>query len=183
MNLKKHLIEFGLIKKEKMKNMNTKLLYDEYVRYEKAVGEHKIQENLITGKINIESDDINKDIQIINSFENVKRIYKLKKGKDEGKYKNEKELKDSIIIKINEKNIGFSYSHKFKEKGIYKIDYIFQKDLTNANYFFYDCKNIISLDFSEFYSSNINNMQSMFFNCSSLKGLGLSNFDTKMLLV
>ena len=176
---KKHLIEFGLIKKEKMKNMNTKLLYDEYVRYEKAVGEHKIQENLITGKINIESDDINKDIQIINSFENVKRIYKLKKEKDEGKYKNEKELKDSIIIKINEKNIGFSYSHKFKEKGIYKIDYIFQKDLTNANYFFYDCKNIISLDFSEFYSSNINNMQSMFFNCSSLKGLGLSNFDTE----
>ena len=176
---KKHLIEFGLIKKEKMDNMNTKLLYEEYIKYKKAVGEYQLEENIIRGEINIGLVDVNKDIQIINSFENVKRIHKLKIEKSDYIYKNEKEIKDSIVIKINDNEIKFSYSYKFKNIGKFKIDYIFQNDITNLNYLFYECKNITNLDFSDYYSSKINNMENMFFNCKSLISLDLTNFETE----
>jgi surface protein len=39
---------------------------------------------------------------------------------------------------------------------------------------------IVSIDFHHFNSSNINDMSSMFYGCSSLKSLDLSNFDTSL---
>ena len=52
-------------------------------------------ENKIIGEIHIKKEDINKDIRIINSFENVKRELKLKDD-DDFKYLNEKEIKENI---------------------------------------------------------------------------------------
>jgi len=100
--------------------------------------------NAIIGEININEDDIVKDIQIISSFENYKRntpdgFMNLKMYvpdiKNEDKYKNEKEIKDNIEIKINEKIIEFTYNYKFEEEGKYKIEYIFKNNL--AKYLFY----------------------------------------------
>ena len=72
---KKQLCETGLIKEEKLNNINTKILYNNHKQYEKEIN------NIIIGEINIKSDDINKDIRIINSFENVKEniIMEIKK--------------------------------------------------------------------------------------------------------
>ena len=77
--------------------------------------------------------------------------------KDDWKYENEKEIKENIEIKINEKIIKFSYHHKFENEGKYIIEYSFKKDLINTNY--------------------------MFSYCNSLINLNLSNFDTQMFLI
>ena len=45
------------------------------------------------------------------------------------KYKNEKEIKEKCIIKINNKRIPFNYLYKFKEKGKFIIKYLFKKIL------------------------------------------------------
>ena len=57
--------------------------------------------NIIIGEIYINKEDINKKIQIINSFENEKREEKWEDGDYEIKYLNEKEIKENIEIKIN----------------------------------------------------------------------------------
>ena len=111
---KKQLCETGLIKEEKIENINTKILYNNYKQYEKDIN------NIIIGEINIGIYDINKDILIINSFENVKRENKLiEDKKDDWKYENEKEIKENIKIKINDKIIPFSYYYKFEKEGKY----------------------------------------------------------------
>ena len=43
---------------------------------------------------------------------------------------------------------------------------------------FFNCKSLISLDLSNFDTSQVTNMQSMFYNGWSLASLDLSNFDT-----
>ena len=74
--------------------------------------------NFIIGEICINKDNINKDIRIINSFENYKRENKWlrKDEEDDYKYENEKEIKENIEIKINGKIIEFTYYYKFKKK-------------------------------------------------------------------
>ena len=59
--------------------------------------------NIIIGEICINKDNINKDIRIINSFDNFKREDEWwgKEEEDDYKYENEKEIKENIEIKIN----------------------------------------------------------------------------------
>ena len=84
-------------------------------------------ENYILAEINIEEYYINKDIRIINTFEENKRIYDLDDEEDDYKYENEKEIKENCIIKINNKRIPFNYIYKFKEKGKFIIKYFLKK--------------------------------------------------------
>ena len=83
--------------------------------------------NYILIEINIEGDDINKNIRILNSFEEYKRINKYDDKEDDYKYENEKKIKENCIIKINNKIIPFNYLYKFKEKGKFNIEYSFKK--------------------------------------------------------
>ena len=164
---KKQLIEFGLIKQEKIKNMNTKLLYNEFKKYEEYVKENNLKNNIIIGEINISSNDINKDIQIINSFENYKRIKKIKNKEDDYKYENEKEIKENIEIKINRKKIKFAYINKFNKEGKYKIEYLFKKNLKKIDYMFYGCSSLINLNLLNFQTKKVTNMSCLFYNCYS----------------
>ena len=43
---------------------------------------------------------------------------------------------------------------------------------------FYDCSSLTSVNLSNFNTNNINNMSNMFFGCRSLTSLNLSNFNT-----
>ena len=43
---------------------------------------------------------------------------------------------------------------------------------------FYNCSSLTSLNLSNFNTNNVTNMGYMFFNCSSLTSLNLSNFNT-----
>jgi len=135
--------------------------------------------NKIIGEIYIKKEDINKDVRIINSFENVKREYGWKDEDDDIEYLNEKEIKENIEIKINEKIIEFTYYYKFNKEGKYNIEYSFKNNLTKTCYMLYNCNSLISLDLSNFNTQNVINMKSMFCNCISLISLDLSNFNTQ----
>ena len=52
------------------------------------------------------------------------------------------------------------------------------KNVTNTGSMFYNCSSLTSLDLSNFNTSNVTDMNSMFYYCSDLISLDLSNFDT-----
>ena len=51
-------------------------------------------------------------------------------------------------------------------------------NVTNMDSMFYKCSSLTALDLSNFDTSNVTNMNHMFGNCSSLTSLNLSSFDT-----
>ena len=51
-------------------------------------------------------------------------------------------------------------------------------NVTNMNHMFYDCSNLSTIDVSGFDTSKVTDMSSMFLRCSSLSTLDLSGFDT-----
>ena len=108
-------------------------MYDTKINNKKNI---KISENYFISEIEIKNEDINKDIRIINSFEEYKRNNKRKDEKDDYKYKNEKEIKENFKIEINNKIIPFSYFYKFKEKGKYFIKYTFTNNINKTDYMF-----------------------------------------------
>ena len=149
------------------------------------------EKNYITAEIEIDADNVNKDVLIICSYEQSLKIDAAQKAQDafdngeetkkedkiNEELKNEEEVK-TCEIKINDKNIPFSYYYKFPEKGKYKISYTFQ-NLIKADYLFYQCTAITSLDLSHFNSNSITNMRNMFFECKALKEINLSKMNTK----
>ena len=52
------------------------------------------------------------------------------------------------------------------------------KGITNMEYMFYACSELTGIDLSEFDTSNVTTMEYMFSNCSKLTGIDLSEFDT-----
>lgn len=52
------------------------------------------------------------------------------------------------------------------------------ENVTNTSYLFYDCKNLIGVEFKRFDTSNVVDMHSMFWNCENLTDLDLSSLDT-----
>ena len=167
----------SLLEIDDNKRMDINKVYDILItELEKEIN----NKNIIIGEIYIDENNINKDIQIINSFENIKKLYyKWREKEDDYKYENEKELKENTMIKINEKVIEFTYYYKFKEKGKYKIEYSFKNNLTKADYIFDSCLSLTNLDFSNFNSAKVTNMSYMFHDCKSLTSLNLLNFNTE----
>ena len=170
---KKQLCEFGLIEEEKIEKINTIKLYKAYKQYEKET------KNIIIGEIEIKSENVNRDVRIINSFENVKRDEKKDDKDDDWKYENEKEIKENTEIEINGELIKFSYHYTFTKEGKYKIIYSFKNNLTKTNNMFYECKLLTNLDLSHFNSENVSNMNAMFGGCESLLNLDLTNLNTQ----
>ena len=122
--------------------------------------------------------DYFKNIRLIGSYEEYKRNNNIKDKKDEYLYENEKEIKDSCIIEINNKIIPFSYFYKFKDTGKYIIKYTFIKEIINPNYLFYNCHRLKKLNLSHFKTQNAISMKGMFYNCCDLTSLDLTNFNT-----
>ena len=156
-------------------------LFKKYKEYKKKLKNYhsKKKDNYIEGKITITDFYVNKDVKIIGSFEKDGTDCYSIKNEDLNKYKNEQEIKMNTRIKINGKEIKFSYYHKFPKRGDYDIKYTFKSELIKADYLFSDCKLITSLDLSNFISENVINMCGMFNNCIFLKRLDLTNFETE----
>ena len=130
--------------------------------------------NYIIAEFDIKED--NQNIRIINSYEQYYKEYPW--GKYEKEYENEKELKENCEIIINEEIIPFSYFYKFNKKGKYNIKYIFKNKITNLNHIFFRCSSLTNLDLSNFNTNNVVNMEGMLSECSSLTNLDLSNYNT-----
>ena len=183
-------------KKETIQKINTKILYNKFKQYEKDINNKQNSENnlksynnikdnknIIIGEIYIKPENINKKILIINSFENcIREGYYFGNEEDNSKYENEKEIKENIEIKINEKIIPFSYSHYFEKEGKYIVTYKFKNYLTKTNHMFYYCNLLTNLNLSNFNTKNVTNMSYMFNECNSLKTLILLNFNTKSVI-
>ena len=84
----------------------------------------------------------------------------------------------NIEIYINNKRIKFNYKYKSNEKGEIKVKFKFKKLLTSTAYMFKECSSLKSIDLSSFNTINVNNMSSMFRECSSLQSINLSSFNT-----
>ena len=97
------------------------------IKDKKEIQEYK-KNNYIISKIYIKDEDINKDIRIIDSYEEYVRRNKWT-IRDENK--NENEMKQ-CEIKINNGLIPFNYVYKFKLKGKYIIKYIFKNNIRKA---------------------------------------------------
>ena len=69
-------------------------------------------------------------------------------------------------------------TYKFNKEGDYIIYLISYNDLTNMSYMFYNCSSLKELNLSSFNTNQVTNMSYMFDNCSSLKQLDLSSFNT-----
>jgi len=129
--------------------------------------------NYIIAEINIKENDINKNIRILNSFEECVRTANYM-----GNDYNEDEIK-KCEIQINYELIPFNYFYKFKSKGRYFIKYSFKYKLKNTCCMFYGCSSLTNINLSNFDTNNVTDMRSMFGKCSSLTNINLSNFDTK----
>ena len=93
-------LNIGLVDKLKI-NLSTYIIsiIDNIKNYNK---------NYIIAEFDIKEEDVNKEIQIINSFEEYKRNNKYAKDEeDDYKYQNEKEIKENCEISINNNNIPF----------------------------------------------------------------------------
>ena len=124
-----------------------------------------------------ETNEDNEEIRIFNSFEECRRFNGWMKDIKE-EY-NEKEIRDNCEIRINDKIIPFSYKYTFNKKGKHIIIYLFNKNITKINYLFFECKNLVKINLSNFNTKNVTNMNCMFCFCSSLTKLNLSNFNTQ----
>jgi len=114
---KKQIIESGLINSNNI--INNKQLIQNFKEYKNNTISNK---NYIIGEIKIEKKDVNKEIIIINSYEEIRNYYRWPEGTENGK-----EIKENCEIKIEEQIIKFSYFYKFKKSGNYKIEYLFKK--------------------------------------------------------
>jgi len=133
--------------------------------------------NYIIAEIDIFSDDINKDIRIINSYEENQRKEKNNYVLEE-RFMNEDEIKKCEIT-INEKPIPFNYFYKFPQKGKYIIKYSFNNNLTNINHMLALCFSLKSIILSNFNAENVIDMSWMFSGCILLKNINLSNFSSR----
>ena len=63
-------------------------------------------------------------------------------------------------------------------KEIIGMEYLNTEDVTNMDRMFYYCSSLTSLDVSNFNTANVTDMSNMFYNCSGLTSLDVSNFNT-----
>ena len=102
----------------------------------------------------------------------------LKKAYLETKEINTKIFKENTKLYVNDKKIKFDYKLKVKGLKEIKVRFKFKKVFINTSYMFYNCSSLKSIDLSLFNTINVINMSNMFENCSSLESINLSSFYT-----
>ena len=117
-------------------------------------------------KADDEDDVLNCPIKILNCYEVSKEENEFFEGEN-----NEKEIEENCDIYLDGKKIDFCFKYEFEKEGKYTFKFVFKKPLTNLNYMFNECDKLISIDLSNFDSSNVKNMDYMFEGCTSLTSI------------
>ena len=89
-------------------------------------------------------------------------------------------LPDEIYLnEEKEENISFKY-HLINPNGNFHNYFIlvWNESLNDTSYMFKDCNNITEILFSYFDTTQVTNMEYMFYGCTNLEYLDLYNFDT-----
>ena len=153
----------NLILYSKIKNIG---LFEKYEYYQKF--------NEINIAVQIEKEDINKEIYFLDNYE-----YEDEKGINHY-HDNLKELnKLNTELFINDQKYEYKKYFIPKKEGNYNIKLKFDINLTDCSYMFSGCKNIIDIKFISFNTRNVTNMKYMFHKCKSLKFIFLIPFETK----
>ena len=108
--------------------------------------------NFIKGIYEIKKDDVGKDIQLINSKDDL------------GNIKNE-EIEKNIKIIINGEIESNILKYKFNKEGDYIIYFISYNELTNMSCMFDHCSSLKELDLSSFNTNQVTDMSDMFYYC------------------
>ena len=132
--------------------------------------------NESTAVFNITKKDVNKEIRIMNSYEETLRAHP-NKYENEPINNNEEEIKQCQIT-INNEQIPFSYFHKFEKEGKYSIKYKFPNKLNKTLLMFGECKSLTDINLSSFDSSNVTDMRNKFYECHNLTNINLANLNT-----
>ena len=109
-----------------------------------------------------------------------KKIYIL--CNDILKYNNDNlnQLNDSNTkLYINDKKQDFNRYFIPKKSGVFKVELIFNINLTDCSYMFAGCENILLINFVSFNTENVLNMKYMFSGCKNLKRVNFDPFNTK----
>ena len=127
---------------------------------------------------------------IINKINFIKCEYEIKKenvGKDiqlinnKGKYDFEiknGEIEKEIKILINGEIKSNVMKNKFSKEGNYLFYIISSNDLTDMSWMFNECSELKEINLTSFNTSKVTNMSYMFNKCFSLKKLNLTSFKT-----
>ena len=85
-------------------------------------------------------------------------------------YKDEKEI-SQCSIRVNEALIPFCYKYKFQAPGTYTIKYTFPKALTQTSFMFSNCSRLKKIDLSNFDTSNLIKARGMIQGCTNLESI------------
>ena len=86
--------------------------------------------------------------------------------------------KDNTKLYLNDKEIEFDYKLKFNQIGNNKILIKSIVKLYSLATMFYNCCDIININFIKINTNKVTNMRAMFYNCYKLTKLDLSSFNT-----
>ena len=196
-NLKEN-IENEIYEYDKINNNNIKM---KKLNHQINIVNNKIGDNYISLKIEINKDDIGKDIIILNQCwtyklfknfeledieieingEHIPIKYKHYFENDWTKYdEKSKDFENSNKI-YKELNNNYSFYWNFFDEGIYEIKIIFNKKLCSCAGLFYYCKNMIQIDLFNFNCSNILSCYGMFYECRNIKEIKLGKIDFSLL--
>ena len=151
-------------------NDKNKLIYDESeskgikendIKNHNNIHIDKLKNNIIIEELYIELGETNNDIN----------LFRTEKSFNIDVYFYDKK------INIFKKNNRWKYN--FNKEGYYELKIVVNDIITNFERFFEKNNNLISVDLSEFNSSNVTNMRNMFKKCKKLKEIkGLNKIIT-----
>ena len=130
---------------------------------------------------------------IINKINFIKCIYNVtkkdinrdiqiinnKKKENSGNNRKNDEIEKEIRVIIEGEIKSNILKYKFNKEGEYIIYLIAINYLTNTSFMFYNCSSIKEINLSSFNTNQVTNISCMFLGCSSLENLNLSSINTK----
>lgn len=130
--------------------------------------EMMIKPNSIVINIEVSKEDINEDIYFICDKKNY--LY----------YTYDEFSKNTSCLTINGQSYPYKKSHKFYVHGNFLIKISLSQNIYTLRDIFYYCKNIVSVDLSNFNTKNLNSIAYMFARCSNLRTVNFGNdFNTQ----
>ena len=134
-------------------------------------------------------EDIKKDVGKLNFSNKAEILYKIHEKNINKRIK----LFDSVFVKNNKDNLSVEINGKQIELNEYYINdnneevlkvtlkELPNKSLTDMSYMFNNCKNLVSVDFSNWKTDNIISIEAMFQLCPLKEIPDISNFNTQNL--
>ena len=140
------------------------------IKYNSNIKHNKLP-NEINIIINVDNEDINKQIYFLDNYEDaVKKNF----------HNNFKELNEkNTELLINNKKYLFKKYFIPEKKGYYNINLKFNINLTDCSYMFAGCINIIKINFISFNTKYVKSMKYMFHKCKYLEFINLFSFNTQ----